>query len=214
MPKIGAEPERRQALIQAAIAMIGERGSLDVPVKAIAEHAGMSSALAFHYFGGKDEIVVETMRYLLRALSAEMIAGLRRAGTPLERIDAVICTSFAADQFDRRTIAAWLVFYLKAYSYPPAARLLSIYFRRLESNLLPPIAELLGDGAPRVAALQLADSLGALIDGLYIRQTLGGDAADAHYAVALCREHIAAVLNLRGVKLPDGFPPSAMPARH
>ncbi|WP_295317559.1 TetR family transcriptional regulator, partial [Roseobacter sp.] len=55
MPKLGMEPIRRSALVDATIAEIGVRGSLDVTVGQIARRAGMSTALAHHYFGGKDQ---------------------------------------------------------------------------------------------------------------------------------------------------------------
>ena len=53
MPKVGMEPIRRGALVQATIHEIGRAGSLDVTVTQIAKRAGMSSALAHHYFGAK-----------------------------------------------------------------------------------------------------------------------------------------------------------------
>ncbi len=136
MPRIGAEPERRKALIHAAIEMIGEQGSLDVSVKDIAKQAGMSSALAFHYFGDKDEIIIETMRHLLREFSASVVEELGKTSKSEERIDALIRSSFSHEQFDRKTVAAWLVFYLRAYSSPKAARLLGIYTSRLKSNMV------------------------------------------------------------------------------
>lgn len=199
MPRIGAEPERRRALIHAAINVIGEHGSLDVPVKIIAKQAGMSSALAFHYFGGKDEIIVETMRYLLRELSGSVVAELRQAKSPAQRIEGIIKASFAAGQFDRKTIAAWLVFYLKAYSSPPAARLLAIYFRRLESNLVDAFKQMLpeSDGD---RSRELAEGLGALIDGLYIRQALGVREPDANRAIELCCRHVDAGLARAGIE--------------
>jgi TetR/AcrR family transcriptional repressor of bet genes len=46
------EELRRKDLISAAIQTIGERGSLDVTVAQIARKAGVSAALAHHYFGG------------------------------------------------------------------------------------------------------------------------------------------------------------------
>ena len=52
MPKLGMEPIRRDALVKATIAEIGAAQSLDVTVGQIARRAGMSSALAHHYFGG------------------------------------------------------------------------------------------------------------------------------------------------------------------
>ena len=71
MPKIGMEPLRRRALIDATISAIGERGSLDVTMSEIAGRAGVSSALAHHYFGAKDELLQATMRHLLAELNAD-----------------------------------------------------------------------------------------------------------------------------------------------
>ena len=56
MPRVGMEPIRREALVKATIAEIGQAGSLDVTVAQIARRAGMSSALAHHYFGGKEDM--------------------------------------------------------------------------------------------------------------------------------------------------------------
>ena len=56
MPKLGMEPIRRDAIVRATIAELGSKKSLDVTVSQIAKRAGMSSALAHHYFGGKDQI--------------------------------------------------------------------------------------------------------------------------------------------------------------
>lgn len=190
MPKVGMQPVRRQSLINAAISLIGEAGSLDVPVKNIAVRAGMSPALAFHYFDGKDGIILETMRHLLREYSNEIRDALKRAGSPQARIDAIISTSFGASQFDRNTVAAWLVFYLKSYSSPPAARLLAVYTARLRSNLMHALCSL----APRAEAERLAESLASLIDGIYIRQTLRPGGPDAKEAIALCRQHMSSAL--------------------
>ena len=72
MPKLGMEPIRRQALVKATIAEIGQHGTLDVTVSQIARRAGMSSALAHHYFGGKEQIFVAAMRYTMGVYAAEV----------------------------------------------------------------------------------------------------------------------------------------------
>ena len=190
MPRIGMEPQRREALIRAAIGLFGEAGSLDVPVKQIAERAGMSPALAFHYFGDKDAIIIETMRHLLRELSNNVRSELARAQSPAERLDGIIRASFSASQFERHAAAAWLVFYLKAHSSRPAARLLAIYTGRLRSNLVHELGRL----APRAAAEQIAEGLAALIDGIYIRQILRSRGPDAQEALGLCQRFIADAL--------------------
>ena len=99
MPKIGMEPLRRRALIDATISAIGEHGSLDVTMSDIAGRAGVSSALAHHYFGAKEDLLQATMRHLLADLGRDTVRALSRAATPRERISAVIAVNFSAGQF-------------------------------------------------------------------------------------------------------------------
>ena len=186
MPKVGMEPQRRKALIDAAIATIGESGSTDVTVKQIATRAGMSPALAFHYFGGKDTIIFETMRHLLREFSNDTAERLRQARTPLARVEAIVTSSFAAEQFSRTTIAAWLVFYLRAFSSAPSRRLLSIYTSRLKSNLVFSLSELCG----REQAKLIERGLSAMIDGLYIRHGLRPSGPEASEAINTCLDYL------------------------
>jgi TetR/AcrR family transcriptional repressor of bet genes len=184
MPRVGAQRERRRSLIDAAILTIGEQGTLDVSVREIAHRAGMSTALAFHYFGGKDEIIIATMRHLLSDFGLEVRAGLASASSPTQRIEAIVRASFAASQFERTTIAAWLVFYLHAYSSKPARRLLEVYTRRLRSNLLDALRQLM----PGPHALSAAEAIAAMIDGLYVRHALRTEGPDAAAAVQLCMD--------------------------
>lgn len=185
MPRVGMEPVRRAALIDATIAEIGETRSLDVTVSNIARRAGVSSGLAHHYFGGKDDILLAAMRHVLKVFSREVQTRLAEAKTPRDRLLAVIQASFAPSNFQPDTIAAWVNFYVLALSSPDAARLLRVYRKRLRSNLLHDLHPILGDGAP-----DAADRLAALIDGLYLHHT---DDTDADHAVtqvfaALARE--------------------------
>ena len=76
MPKLGMEPIRRAALIDATIAEIGAAGSLDVTVSQIAKRAGMSSGLAHHYFGGKDDILLAAMRRIMADYAREVLGRL------------------------------------------------------------------------------------------------------------------------------------------
>ena len=166
MPKVGMEPIRRAALVKATIAEIGAAGSLDVTVSQIAKRAGMSSALAHHYFGGKDQIFVAAMRHILSEYSAEVRAELSQATDPAARARAIIRASFARSCFAPATVCAWMTFYAQAQTNPEALHLLHIYQRRLRSNLTVALRPMCGN--PRAAA----DMLAALIDGLYIRAAL------------------------------------------
>ncbi len=172
MPKVGMEPIRRAALVRATIAEIGAAGSLDVTVSRIAKRAGMSSALAHHYFGGKDQIFEAAMRQILRDYSAEVRHALAGATDPATRARAIIHANFAQSFFDPATVSAWMSFYVQAQTSPAALRLLRTYQRRLRSNLTHALRPLCDDPSG------VADTLAALIDGLYIRAALTAPDAD------------------------------------
>ncbi len=190
MPKVGMEELRRKDLISAAIQTIGERGSLDVTVAQIARKAGVSAALAHHYFGGKDQLLLATMRHLLSELGTDLRLALQAADSPRARLSAIISVNFSASQFAHETIAAWLTFYAHAQQSLEMRRLLRIYARRLHSNLSFALEQL----TDKQTAQHIAEGTGALIDGLYIRHALGADAPEAPKAIALVEDYITVQL--------------------
>ncbi|MCV6585179.1 MAG: transcriptional regulator BetI [Marinibacterium sp.] len=188
MPKIGMEPLRRAALVEAAIIEIGHAGTLDVTVSQIARRAGMSSALAHHYFGSKDQMLVAAMRHILTLFGAEVRAALQGNPTPLQRIEALIRASFSTRNFQPEIIAAWLNFYVQAQTSAEARRLLAIYRKRLHSNLRAGFRPLVRD--PDIAS----ETIGALIDGVYIRQSLHDDALAGGDAVSLILASVTRII--------------------
>ena len=185
MPKLGMEPIRRAALVKATIDEIGANGSLDVTVSQSAKRAGMSSALAHHYFGGKEQIFLAAMRHTLSVYAAEVRGALIMADTPRERLEAIIRDGFGTSNFRREVIAAWLNFYVLAQTSSEAKRLLTIYQRRLHANLMFNLRPLLGDDAQDAAY-----RIGGLIDGIYLREDLtitktSSKAATKHVLAAL-----------------------------
>ena len=189
MPKLGMEPIRRDALVKATIAEIGEAGTLDVTVSQIARRAGMSSALAHHYFGSKEQMLVAAMRHILSIFGAEVRGALIMARTPEDRIEAVVRASFSSQNFRPATAAAWLNFYMQAQTSPQTRRLLTVYHQRLRSNLTHGFRPLVAD--PQTAA----ETVGALIDGVYLRQVLRPDVMGNAEAVELV---LSAVRRLTG----------------
>ena len=189
MPKVGMEPIRKAALVKATILEIGRAGSLDVTVGQIAKRAGMSTALAHHYFGSKEDMFLAAMRHVLSLYGAEVRGALHLADTPEARLMAILRASFSPANFRREVVGAWLNFWVLAQTAPQARRLLRIYETRLHSNLTHALRPLMGDAAPRVA-----EAAAAMIDGVYLRQALSRDAPDARAAVALIRAMLDAEL--------------------
>ncbi len=189
MPKLGMEPIRKDALVKATIVEIGRVGSLDVTVSQIAKRAGMSSALAHHYFGSKEEMFLAAMRHVLTLYGAEVRGALAAAEGREGRVRAILRASFSPGNFRRETVSAWLNFWVLAQTVPQAKRLLAVYQNRLQSNLVHALKPIAGARAVDVAA-----GLGALIDGLYLREVLKSGPADGAAAVAVAVRHLDAEL--------------------
>lgn len=189
MPKLGMEPIRKAALVNATIVEIGRAGSLDVTVSQIARRAGMSSALAHHYFGSKDEMFLAAMRHVLTLYGAEVRGALAVAEGHEARLRGILAASFSATSFRREVVGAWLNFWVLAQTQAGARRLLAVYQRRLRSNLLFCLRPLAGARAEAVA-----DGLGALIDGVYLREALKSGAPDGAAAVQVTLDYLRAEL--------------------
>jgi TetR/AcrR family transcriptional repressor of bet genes len=177
MPKLGMEAIRRGELVEAAIHEIGARGSLNVTVGQIARRAGVSPALAFHYFKGKDQMFLAAMRSILTVYGAEVRGALVAAKHPDDRLGALVRASFGPSNFRHEVVAAWLNFYVMALTDPGARRLLTVYQGRLRSNLTHELRPRVGDAAPRIA-----ERIAGLIDGLYLRAALDTGEIDGRAA--------------------------------
>lgn len=187
MPKLGAEPIRKAALINATIREVGRAGSLDVTVAQIARSAGMSPALAHHYFGSKEQIFLSAMRHILTIYGNSVRRALPASGAR-ERLDVILRMNFAPENFQREVISAWINFYALALINDQAARLLRIYHRRLRSNLISTLRPLTDH------PLRTAETLGALIDGLYLRAVLTPGHVDADAALKTITDYIEEAL--------------------
>lgn len=185
VPKVGMEPIRKAALVKATIAEIGAAGSLDVTVSQIAKRAGVSSALAHHYFGGKEQILLAGMRHILSEFGAIVRGALAVSNGPKARVEAIIAASFEAGNFRREVISAWLNFYVQAQTSDDVARLLRVYQRRMHSNLVHGLKPLVGARADTVAL-----GLASMIDGVYIREALQDKPTDVANASALVKGYL------------------------
>jgi TetR/AcrR family transcriptional regulator, transcriptional repressor of bet genes len=188
VPKLGMEPIRRQQLIAATIESIHNDGFANTTIARISRRAGLSSGIVAHYFQDKAGLLEATMRTLAEDLRRQVIDHLARARTPRERVLAVIDANFAPEQSAPEVVTAWLAFWAQVRQSPKLARIQRIYRRRLRSNLLHALRQML----PADRAETVATGLAALIDGLWLNSALVEDAMTADQARAIARDYLAA----------------------
>jgi transcriptional repressor BetI len=185
------ETVRRQQLIEATLQVIHDQGLQATTLGRVGRQAGISPGLVAHYFGDKPQLLVATYRTLARSLAREY--RLARAGTAagLPRVRAIIDANFAASQSDAVTVSCWLSFWAQVNHAPAIARIQRVVTRRLESNLTHALAVFL----PRPEAVRLAEGLGVMIDGLWLRASLRTGGLDVDAARALAHRYLDSELH-------------------
>ncbi len=191
MPKVGMQPIRRKQLIEATAAAIHQHGYANTTVAKISKIAGVSTGIIHHYFDGKNDLLAETMRQLMRQLTDGIYSDWSRASSPRERIAAIIDGNFSAEQFAPEVVTCWLAFWAETPHDAALQRLSGIRGARMRSNLLHNFREMLPANEARDAALLLT----SLIDGLWINCALASPTSDATTARRLAHQTLARLLH-------------------
>jgi TetR/AcrR family transcriptional repressor of bet genes len=197
--KTRIEDIRRNDLIRAAYQVFLEHGVGGMTVARIGERVGMSHGIVNYYFKTKDDLLQAVMRHAFRQISEEAVSRLNRAQTPRERVDAIVRANFLEGVFERETAAAWLSFYGLAPQRPEFARLQMAYYKRLHSDLVHALKQMLPDDQ----AEKVATGISVLIDGMWVRRAMISSESSIDEMIAFIDEYIDD--HTRGVT-PDARP--------
>jgi AcrR family transcriptional regulator len=84
------EGDKAQRIIAAMRASVGKRGAAGSTFDHVAREAGVSRGLLHYYFGSKERLLVEVVRYDLEVRTRNMDERLERAGSIEEILDALV----------------------------------------------------------------------------------------------------------------------------
>lgn len=135
--------ERRRALLEAALRVVGHGGLAALSHRAVAVEAGVPAGSTTYYFATKDDMVTETLRF---AAEREVEA--------LERRTRELEGEFASPEDLVDQVALWLDDQLRGES---RTRLIALYALQLEAMRVPRLRPLYASWT--VAAVKLAARL-------------------------------------------------------
>ena len=184
---------RRKELRQAAFAVLEREGIAGATLEKVAAHAGASKGIVLHYFRNKRELFEHAMREANAVLRDAVVARLRRARTPRERLDAVIDGNFEEHLFQPSLCHAWLSLCAEVPRDEKLARIQKVLHARMRSNLL---SGLHGLTSPKVAD-DIALGVTALIDGLWLRLGLEPGSVSREQAIRQVKDFVAARLAMQ-----------------
>jgi TetR/AcrR family transcriptional repressor of bet genes len=177
---------RRKELRQAAFAVLKEEGIAGATLEKVAARAGASKGIVLHYFRSKQELFEQAMREGNAVLRDAVIARLKRACTPQERLDAVIEGNFEPHLFQPAMCHAWLSLCAEVPRDERLARIQKVIHARMRSNLMSGLKDL---AAPEEAE-SISLGITALIDGLWLRLGLQSEGISRAEAIAQVRRFV------------------------
>lgn len=187
MPKVGMQPIRRSQLIAATLEAVDQVGMADASIAYIARLAGVSNGIISHYFKDKNGLLEATMRHHAGAARrrGRTPPGTRRR-RPRAHLRAMIDGNFDDSQVSGPAMKTWLAFWASSMHHPALRRLQRVNDHRLYSNLCGQFHRALPQDQARLAARGLA----SLIDGLWLRGALSGEAFDTGQARRIAYDYL------------------------
>jgi TetR/AcrR family transcriptional repressor of bet genes len=181
------QPIRRSQLIHATLEAVDQVG-MDASIALIARLAGVSNGIISHYFQDKNGLLEATMRHLMTALSLSVRDRrlLLEDLSPRAQIRTIIEGNFDDSQVNGPAMKTWLAFWASSMHQPSLRRLQRINDHRLYSNICCEFRRVMPIAEARTAARGLA----ALIDGLWLRGALSGEAFDTQQALQIAFDYL------------------------
>jgi AcrR family transcriptional regulator len=189
---------RREQIVEAAVAIIAERGLPELSLSAIEERAGMSRGQLTYYFPNKEDILLAVFDHMLEMMRQREQAGEGPPGCPLanlfgwERVRAFL-SSFIQQPPEAPEFHALQYTFLSQIGHRDdfRKRLAGLY-EHWRSHLAADFARDLptANGHPRVSPRTLATFVQALLHGLAMQRVADPDSYDRQEMAVLCLELI------------------------
>lgn len=147
-PKVGVSDHRRKQVIDAAIRCMVDNGLLDFSVKDIADQAGVSTGILYHYFDNKEDILLKALGSVFASTDEDFRRVVGEAEPGPCRLEAYI-THAATLARHNPDIAYVLFSYLGQVKRDRAVReKVARFFRNLRNYVADLLAEVDGKDHP------------------------------------------------------------------
>ena len=186
---------RRDQMLRAAAELIGERGFSETRIADVARRSGASPALVIYYFGTKDQLLTEALRYSedsFYSAVATQLAAMPTAPARLELLVQLTCIS----QGDGEIPGAWGLWFdlwAQAFRHPEVAKNRIELDQRWRDTISAVVRE--GQATGEIDADADVDTFtltfAALLDGLSIQVALEDPSVDSARALELAMGYTA-----------------------
>lgn len=180
--------DRRQDLLDVAVACLAELGPRGATGREICRRAGVSHGLLRHYFANPDDLLLEAYKDLCDRYLAEFDRRLLDdAVDPWAALDAFFEVLFSDQWSSPEVLGAWIAFWTLTRSDEAFARVNAAYNARLGALLERSLGRLPVKPAQGLSLETAGKILAASMDGLWLEFCLRPGGGKRGEAIDLCR---------------------------
>ena len=190
---------RRDQMLAAASTLIAQRGFNDTRIADVAKRVGASPALVIYYFGTKDSLLTEALRWSERSFYAATEEMLRSTEKLRDRLETLVEWTLVADKQEALTgdWGLWFDLWTQAFRHPEVKKDRA----ELDAQWRDLIARLVQEGidAGEIEPLDVqtfAIMWGSLLDGLVVQVALDDPVVDSRRARQVALDVAAKELGL------------------
>lgn len=191
--------ERRSELIDATIDCLARYGYEGTTIGVVAEAVGMSRGIVNFHFETKEQLLLETLRFLSDEYRDHWRAALAQAGpSTAERLWAMVLADFDRRICTPRKLAAWFAFRSEAKARPTYRSMCN----DTDQENLGVVADLCAELVPAgIDSHKLARAIVCMLEGLWLHLMIAPKNLSREEARDVAASHLAIVL-------PEHFTPS------
>ena len=197
-PPVGADA-RRDQMLAAAAALIAERGFDDTRIADVAERVGASPALVVYYFGTKDTLLTEALRYSEQGFYSAAEGMLASHPGIVPRLETLVAWTCLPEEQEQTpgTWGLWFDLWAQAFRHPEVKKDRVELDQRWRTMVAQVVRDGIHDGEIEpVDAEEFAVAFTALLDGLSIQVALEDPAVDPERAFRIAMRFAGASLGL------------------
>ena len=175
MPKVVDHASRRLGFIEAAHAVLLERGVERTTVREVAKRSGFTTGALLHYFNGKEELVREALNHFGDEVRQEMEA-IKAHHQGRDALRRLLCAALPLEPSAQGRWQAWLAMWRHSVATASMQQEAEARYAEWTGRLTEALRQSV-DAGELPAAINLADeaeSLIALVDGMGMQHLLTG----------------------------------------